>query len=128
MLQRSMIATAAAAALAGTVLGAVPANAAGQDGVSDSGELIFAYYTDMRGSKADLAVAKSDLNCCVFLTKGDGKGVVVKNHAESAVNFRAAAARVYFNSNYMGVNDYIPGGYSLNLTNTKNENASFKWV
>lgn len=103
--------------------------AAGQNGVLTQGEAGFYYNSGCKGSLSDFATRKSDLAGYKFLTSGAGQGQAVKNNSACAANARLSAnMRVYFNSGYAGANDLIPAGEYGNLTNTYNEDASFKWI
>lgn len=112
-----------------SVLGfAAPSQAVGQDGVINANEFVFYYNSYWAGSFSDFAGNKSNLAGYEFLSNGAGKGQAVKNNSASADNYRNQAARVYFNSGYGGVNDLVPALTGVQLTNTYNENASFKWI
>ncbi|MCW2784033.1 MAG: hypothetical protein JWP74_550 [Marmoricola sp.] len=123
------------AALAGVLSGGIlaatagSALAAGQDGVLNDGEAGFYYNSGCVNSMSDFATARSNLAGYEFLSSGAGKGQAVKNNTACVANARLTAnLRVYYNSGYQGVNDLIPAGEYGNLSNTYNENASFKWI
>jgi hypothetical protein len=108
---------------------ATAALAAGQDGNLDQGEAGFYYNSGCKNSLSDFASAKANLAGYTFLTSGAGQGQAVKNNTACVANARLDQnLRVYYNSNYEGVNDLIPAGEFGNLTNTYNEDASFKWI
>lgn len=128
---RTVTTLVAAAAMSVGVVGfaASPASAAGQDGVLNTGEMGFYYNSGCTNSMSDFGAKKASLAGYVFLSNGAGKGQAVKNNAACAANARLTQnARVYYNSDYKGLNDLIPAGQYGNLTNTKNENASFQWL
>ncbi|CAM3285266.1 hypothetical protein NODU109028_09260 [Nocardioides dubius] len=111
------------------VMTAAPADAAGQDGTLHDGEFGFYYNSGCNGSMSDFATRKADLAGYKFLSGGAGQNTPVKNNSACAANARSTQnARVYFNSNYLGANDLIPADQYGNLTNTYNENASFRWL
>lgn len=104
------------------------AMAAGQNGVEESGELVFFYNSGFNGSFTDFAHKKNDLACCTFITSGNGHGQTVKNNAALVRSWNTDTARVYYNSDYMGIYDTIAPLTGAALVNTYNENASFKWI
>lgn len=63
----------------------------------------------------------------VFLAAGAGQGQPVKNNAASICNFDTRNARVFFNSGWAGPSDFVPAKTCMNLVNTYNENASWRW-
>ena len=131
MSKRRLVTMAAATTVAVGMVGvtATSAVAAGRDGVLNVGEMAFYYNSGCNNSLSDFAAKKANLAGYKYLSAGAGKGTFVKNNAACAANARASQnMRVYFNSNYMGVNDLIPAAQYGNLTNTYNENASFKWL
>lgn len=107
---------------------ATPASAAGQDGVVNTNEMVFYYNSGCVNSRSDFAAAKANLAGYVFLTNGAGKGQAVKNNSACVWNTKAQYAQVFFNSNYQGPDDLVPPNTIRDLTNTYNENASFKWI
>ncbi|MGH3497901.1 MAG: hypothetical protein ACRDP1_10595 [Nocardioidaceae bacterium] len=119
----SIAAVGIVAASAGSAL------AAGQDGVLNQGEAGFFYNSGCVNSMSDFANGHANLAGYVFLSSGAGKGQAVKNNTACVANARLSAnLRVYYNSNFQGVNDLIPAGEYGNLTNTYNEDASFHWI
>ncbi|MCW2783255.1 MAG: hypothetical protein JWR35_3704 [Marmoricola sp.] len=118
---------AVAAALGMTMIGA-PANAAGQDGTINSGEFVFYYNSGCVNSYSDFAGSKKTLSGYTFLSSGAGHGQAVKNNAACAFNANVDYdAKVFYNSYCGGANDLIPAWSVVDLTNTYNENASFKF-
>lgn len=111
---------------------ASPAQAKPQDGLIQSGEFVFFFNSNCPNSVgiSDFAVDKSDLAGYSFLGGGSwpGVGKPVKNNSACVHNLGVTGARVYFNSGYMGVSDYIAYGLTHNLTSTYNENASWRWA
>jgi hypothetical protein len=58
----------------------------------------------------------------------NGVGTPVKNNAASYANSHDSKTGVsYFNSNYAGASDVAPPRDKGNLSNTYNNNASFRW-
>ncbi|WAU79285.1 peptidase M23 [Streptomyces sp. Qhu-G9] len=67
-----------------------------------------------------------------FFTNGgqgsNGVGMPVKNNAASYANSHDSKTGVsYFNQNYGGASDVAPPRDKGNLSNTYNDNASFRW-
>lgn len=134
-MNKKIIGTLAAAALAvGGLFGAAPtASAANQDGVCDVNEgclyrnsAAYGY-----GSFADFWLPVPTFNGTghKFLSTGAGKGELVWNNAAHARNRESGRTmRVYVNSNYLGAYDSIPASSRKDLANTKNDNASLKWI
>ena len=59
----------------------------------------------------------------------NGNGQTVWNNAGSAYNWHSSRAfRVYYNSFWSGVNDYVPQGTVSNLPLTKNQDTSIGWA
>ncbi|MFI5932006.1 peptidase inhibitor family I36 protein [Actinoplanes sp. NPDC051494] len=126
----------AIAALVGAgIVTVVPtaAQAAGRDGVCDSGEFCLYYNSDQGGSVSDFTGSVEDYgdtqpSCYEFKGAGNGKGDCVKNDAASFWNRTSGAVTVYFNSGYAGAAQGIASGAKGNLNATlKNENASHKF-
>lgn len=111
------------------VVVATSAHAAGQDGVVNSGEMIFYYSANFTGSYSDFSASRTDLTGYTFLKAGaSGYGQAVRNNAASVDNRRNQAARVYYSINYAGVSDYVDPLGARNLAATSNDNASFRWI
>lgn len=125
---RVSLLTSSLAAAAAVVATVAPAHAAGQDGTPNSGEFVFYFNSFQGGSLSDFASNKTDLLGYDFLTSGNGSGEPVKNNAASVANLKNQGARVYYNSGYAGISDYVNPLSERNLVDTKNENASFRWV
>lgn len=122
------------AALAGT---AAPAQAAPNNpNCLGTRAFCFWYNSNQAGS-----VAGWDLNtgfkgfanladAGVFVGPGAGQGVPVKNNAASATyqdhGVCYGYVDVFFNSNWMGPSDRVPACGNINLSVTKNDNASFR--
>lgn len=117
---------------AGPFVSMIPAQAAGQDSLVQQGEFVFYYNSNCPSGVgiSDFVTSKADLAGYRFLGGGSWPGVnqLVKNNSACAQNLNSTGARVYFNSGYVGVNDFIPRGVKLNLTNTYNDNASWRWA
>jgi len=122
--------TAATATLGSTA----PAQAAGRDGVCDSGEFCYYYNSNMTGSVSDFTVAVSDYGatqpgCYEFKGAGSGQGQCIKNNAASFWNRSTKTVRVYYNSGYSGSYQTIAAGAQGNLNSTLyNENASHTFL
>lgn len=125
------------AALAGAVIGvavfaAVPAQAAGRNGVCEAGEFCLYYNSNHAGSVSDFTTSIPDYgatqpDCYEFKGAGAGQGQCVKNNAASAWNRTSGSVTVYFNSGYGGASQTFAAGAKVNLNATlKNENASHK--
>ena len=120
--------------VAGVVAGGLlaqgaPAQAAGRDGVCDSGEFCYYYNSDQAGSVSDFSGSLGDYgtsqpSCYDFKGAGAGKGQCIKNEAASAWNRTSKTVRVYYNSNYGGTYLDIKSGAKVNLGALKNQNAS----
>ncbi|MGO4343679.1 peptidase inhibitor family I36 protein [Phycicoccus sp. Soil748] len=129
-------ALAAAAALAAPMLGigVSSASAATRDGACNDGEFCYYYNSDQAGSVSDFGGSIGDYgttqpDCYDFKGAGNGKGVCVKNNAASVWNRSSKTVRVYYNSNYAGSYQDIPGGTKRNLNTTlKNNNASHQFI
>ena len=122
------IAVAAAMGLGLSLSIAPAAHAANQDGTINSNEFVFYYNSYWAGSFSDFTSAKSNLAGYVFLSSGSGQGQAVKNNSASVENYRNQHARVFFNSGYAGANDLVPALTGVQLSNTYNDNASFRWI
>jgi murein DD-endopeptidase MepM/ murein hydrolase activator NlpD len=122
-----------AGATAVMALGAVPASAAGRDGVCDSGEFCYYYNSDNQGSISDFTGSIADYgteqpSCYDFKGAGAGKGQCIKNNAASAWNRSSKTVRVYYNSNYGGTYQDFAAGAKGNLSAAlKNQNASHEF-
>lgn len=93
------------------------------------GEFCLYYNSYLGGSLRDFDTAVSDFAGYTFRTPGAGYGQAVKNNAASAWNRDPfATVRVYYNRNYMGPADDVRPKAWRNLADTKNDNASFRWL
>lgn len=129
LMNSKKIAAAAAFGLGVTLFVSPAANAAAQDGVTHRSEFVFYYNSGWKGSLSDFKSSKANLAGYNFLSNGNGKGQAVKNNSASVANFHSSRnARVYYNSNYAGANDLVPKYTKIQLTNTYNDNASYKWL
>jgi murein DD-endopeptidase MepM/ murein hydrolase activator NlpD len=132
-LKRVSAAIAALAAVAIVIVTPNAAQAAGRDGVCDSGEFCLYYNSDQEGSVSDFTGSISDYgdtqpSCYEFRGAGNGKGKCVKNDAAAVWNRTSGPVTVYFNSNYGGTSQAFAAGAKGNLNdNLKNENASHKF-
>ncbi|AKU15622.1 phage tail tip lysozyme [Luteipulveratus mongoliensis] len=108
------------------------AQAAGRDGVCDSGEFCYYYNSNQAGSISDFTGDIADYgatqpSCYDFKGAGAGKGLCVKNNAASVWNKSSKPVTVYFNSDYGGSSQTIAAGTKANLNSTlKNNNASHR--
>ncbi len=119
------VAAVASVAMIGTAL---PASAE-KDGRCDPGDGCLYYNGNRGGSLIDYVYNDTNLAGDRFLSAGAGRGQSVKNNAASAWNnYTPAHLRVYYNENYLGPYDDIPGGGWENLVHTWNDNASLRWV
>lgn len=133
---RLLALTAISAAAALSTTAAVPgtAQAAGRDGVCDSGEFCLYYNSDNAGSVSDFTGSIPDYGasqpgCYEFKGSGTGQGLCVKNRAASVWNRSSRTVRVYYNSGYGGSSQTFVSGARGNLNSTlKNENASHEFV
>lgn len=134
MKRNHRLVAAAGLALAAVVATAAPAAAATEyNGVCSegygNGELCLYYNSNWQGAKADFLNAKSTFGTYTFLAPGSGAGQLVKNNAASAQNWdHNRTAVVFFNSNWQGTYDNVWTWTAVNLSNTYNDNASFKWI
>ena len=118
-------------AIATVGITAPSASAAVGNGYCDKSNEFCFYYNSARygwGSGIDFNANVSNLAGYKFKSPGNGRGRYVKNDAGAVWNKRSQAARVYFNSGYGGVSDYVAPRTVRDLDVTKNENASFKWI
>ncbi|GAB3663298.1 hypothetical protein GCM10027589_26780 [Actinocorallia lasiicapitis] len=130
--------TAAAAALlvGGTVLAATaaPAQAAGRNGVCESGEFCYYFNSNAKGSVSDFTGSVADYAakqpaCYDFKGPGAGKGKCIKNEAASVWNRSRKTVRVYFNTGFGGKYQDFKAGAKGNLNAAlKNQNASHKFL
>ncbi len=112
-------------------LGNPAAEAASQNGKWEPEEMVFHYNSRAYGlgSGSDFNSNRSNLQGYRFLSSGNGRGQYVKNNSAAVGNTDLfLPAYVYFNSSYAGSKDYAAPGRITDLSNTKNENASFKWI
>lgn len=121
-------------ATAGLVLAGIAApsqaEAAGRDGICDTGEFCYYYNSNYAGSVSDFTGSIGDYGttqptCYEFRGPGAGKGICVKNNAASVYNRTSKPVTVYYNSDYQGTSQTIPAGGKANLIPAlKNNNAS----
>lgn len=125
------------AAIAGIAVGAaslvIAPQASAATSACASGDMCFYYNSGRLGAEFGWPSNISDFSTTFTFTPGsggsNGAGVYVKNNAASAWNrVSTNDARVYFNSAYLGSYDIVCRSLSRNLDNTKNNNASFKWL
>ncbi|WP_158239023.1 peptidase inhibitor family I36 protein [Streptomyces barkulensis] len=111
---------------AGLVGLATPANAA--TNTCDPSHFCLFYNSNIQNAYYPFWDNVSDFAGYTYKGAGAGAGQQVKNNAASAQNLQTnLVARVYYNSNYGGVYDNVQPTSWRNLSNTYNENASFKW-
>ena len=124
-----LVATAIVTSIAAALAVPVSACAAGQDAVIETNEFVFYYSAGYTGSYSDFAASRADLSGYEFIKSGlAGYGTPVRNNSASVRNKRNQAARVYYSPNYLGVSDYVDPLGSRDLVNTRNDNASFRWI
>lgn len=108
------------------------ANAAHYDAVCDYAEACFYYNSKAHGlgSMADFYTQVYSFRTTDyrFVTEGKGKGVKVWNNAAHVQNRWKADGRVYENSGFQGKYDTVGKFSARDLFQTKNDNASWKWV
>ncbi|MEJ7648544.1 MAG: peptidase inhibitor family I36 protein [Nakamurella sp.] len=110
-----------------------PAQAAGRDGVCDSGEFCYYFNSGYAGSVSDFTGSISDLggeqpSCYEYRGAGAGKGECVKNNAASVWNRTTGNVTVYFNSGYAGASQTIAAGQKAQLkAGIYNENAGHQF-
>jgi hypothetical protein len=125
-----MVATAAIALGVPALTLAGPAQAAGRDGVCNTGEFCYYFNSYEAGSVSDFTGSLGDYgttqpSCYEFKGAGNGQGLCVKNNAASVWNRSSHTVRVYYNSNYGGAYEDFAAGAKGNLNATlKNNNAS----
>ncbi len=126
-----VVAVVGASVMAWTASAGSASAAVGDGYCNNSNEFCF-YYNSERygwGSGIDFNANVADLAGYKFKSPGNGRGEPVKNGAAAVWNKRpSTAARVYFNSNWGGVSDYVAPNTVRDLDVTKNENASFRWI
>lgn len=131
-MRKSAILTAiCGAALLVPITGTGTASAAVGNGYCDRDVELCFYYNSERygwGSGIDFDASVRDLAGYRFKSPGNGRGQLVKNNAAAVWNKRGQAARVYYNSGYGGVSDYVAPRTVRDLDVTANENASFRWI
>lgn len=118
-------------ALVSVLGGAQTAQAGVGDGYCNKDTEFCFYYNSKRygwGSGIDFNANVKNLSGYTFKSPGNGRGVAVKNNAGAVWNKRGSAARVYYNSGWGGVSDYVGPRTVRDLDVTKNDNASFKWI
>ncbi len=119
---------------AGLLATAAPAQAAGRDGVCQSGEFCYFYNSNNQGSVSDFTTSVSDYgttqpSCYEFKGSGNGQGQCIKNNAASVWNQSSMTVRVYYNTGYQGSYQDIAPGYKGQLNSTLyNNNASHQFI
>ena len=126
----------AMAALTGTsIIAMTPAaaQAAGRNGVCETGEFCLYFNSNHQGSVSDFTgsipdYGKSQPSCYEFKSDGAGQFKCVKNDAAAVWNRTSDPVTVYFNHDYKGARQTIKAGGKVNLnSDLKNENASHKF-
>ncbi|HEX5116095.1 MAG TPA: peptidase inhibitor family I36 protein [Pseudonocardiaceae bacterium] len=97
-----------------------PAFAAARDGVCDSGEFCYYFFSGEQGSLSDFtgSVANygtTEPTCFDFKGPGTGQGQCIKNNAESVWNRSSRTVTVFFNSNFGGPFQNIEPGQRIDL-------------
>jgi hypothetical protein len=101
-----------------------------RNGVCDEGEVCLYYGSDLQGSVSDFRGSPKDYgayqpSCFEFKGEGAGQGECVKNNAASVWNRMHRNMTVYYNSNYSGASQVIPGQSTANLNSSLiKQNAS----
>lgn len=126
-------AVAVAAVLAVGAGAALPAQAANQDAIQNTYELIYYYNSNLAGAWSDFAGDVSNLSGYSYIGGGlsaNGFGQAVKNNAASIKNTHTTrTVRVYYNSSWGGTYNECKAKCAGNLTPAlKNQNASHKWL
>jgi hypothetical protein len=131
MLKRLVYGGIVAALIGASIVAApTPAQAAGRDGVCESGEFCLYYNSNHQGSVSDFTgsitnYGSNEATCYVFKGAGAGQGQCVKNNTASVWNRTSDPVTVYYNSGYSGTSQTIPSGGKVNLDAAlKNNNAS----
>jgi hypothetical protein len=128
--------TIAGAALAMTVpliATGSPAHAEARNGVCESGEFCYYYFSNQTGSVSDFTVSVANYGttqptCYDFKGPGSGQGQCIKNNAMSVRNRSGSAVRVFFNSFYGGTSQLFGAGSIGNLNaSLSNNNASHRF-
>jgi hypothetical protein len=136
MLQLRKVLTVAGAALAITaplVAASSPAFASARDGVCESGEFCYYYFTSQDGALSDFTTSvgnygTTEPTCYDFKGSGTGHGQCIKNNSESVWNRSSRSVTVFFNSNFGGASQTIPAGAKVNLNGTLfDNNASHRF-
>jgi hypothetical protein len=109
------------------------------NGVCDSGEFCYYYYTNQGGSLADLYIedmeyAKGnsggeDDSCVAFVSAGSGQYQCIRNNAQSVWNRSNVTIRVYYRPNFnaCSYDQEIPPNTKANLNSIlKDDNASHR--
>ncbi|WEV27706.1 peptidase inhibitor family I36 protein [Streptomyces sp. 71268] len=118
----------------GTAFATVPASAAPKPITSGGCEdkyVCLYYNSDLKGAMFKHRYNISNYAGYVFTASDAGSagaGQPVKNNAASATNWEQGnGIRIYVNSNYIGDWDGVPAWTWVNLSATKNNNASGVW-
>lgn len=125
------LAVAAAAVVASTLAMASPAAAADQNNRCEARELCLFWGSNYSGQYKDFYYSVRDfgnIRYPYYGVPGGGSGQRVKNNAASAINFDYVTARVYYNENWTGPYDNVAPRGRRNLSNTWNDNASFRFL
>jgi hypothetical protein len=109
------------------------------NGVCDPGEFCYYYYTNMKGSVADLYIEDmeyekgtsggSNDSCVAFVSSGSGQYQCIRNNAQSVWNRSNVTIRVYYRPNFnaCSYDQEIPPNTWANLkTKLQDNNASHR--
>lgn len=102
-----------------------------------TGEICLYYHQNLTGAIMDRSYDQgpvADLNSEHFhasnrIQPTDGAGKAVRNRAASAENGQSGySVYVYYYTNYSGPADFVGSLHSVNLVNTRNNDASYRWT
>ncbi|MDQ4032018.1 MAG: peptidase inhibitor family I36 protein [Actinomycetota bacterium] len=104
-----------------------------RNGVCEAGEVCFYYLDNRVGSLSDFTTSVANYGttqptCYEFKSAGAGQGLCIKNNARSAWNRSSSIVRVYFNSYYGGSSDPVAPHSARNLSVTRDDNASHRFL
>lgn len=116
---------------------ALPANAAWNNGVVEPNEAAYYYSANETGALWDTDINTANyvvslgvypFNIAWFIGFGKaGNTALVQNDAHSLWNNKGTGGRSYYSVNYAGKSDYFSAYSAGNLSNTLNDNRSWKW-
>lgn len=133
MIKKLAYAGVATAMLGATVLVAPGAQAAGRDGVCQTGEFCLYFNSNHEGSVSDFTGSIADYgpdqpSCYEFRGPGAGRDECVKNNTAAVWNRTGGEVTIFFDSGYGGASQTFANGAKVNLNSTlKNQNASHRF-